>query len=79
MAQREGKFKEAAEHAWEAARLRPDLLSLQAAAGALLYSIKAYIRALALYEAAVAKDPSNLKCHLGGLCDVFHDSSSVLK
>lgn len=66
IAQRAGRVRDAADHARTAARLRPDLPSLQLAAGSLLYRVKAYGEALALYEAAIEKDGEIAGYHLGG-------------
>ncbi|CAM9693473.1 unnamed protein product [Scytosiphon promiscuus] len=63
--QRSGRGREATEDAVQAASLRPDLPSLQVAAGSLLCREKLYDRALELYEAALRKDPSNAQYHLG--------------
>ncbi|CAM9448829.1 unnamed protein product [Laminaria digitata] len=65
VAQRAGRRREAAEHACEASRLRPDLPALQLAAGALLYRGKEYTRALRVYEAAIENDPAEARYHLG--------------
>lgn len=66
VAQREGRGTDAVDHACTAARLRPDLASLQFTAASLLYREKSYAAAIELYEAAMEKDPSNAEYHLGG-------------
>ncbi|CAM9207469.1 unnamed protein product, partial [Ectocarpus fasciculatus] len=63
--QRAGRSKEAAEDACQAARLRPDLPSLQLAAGSLLCRNKCFDRALAVYEKALDASPENVQYHLG--------------
>ncbi|CAM9985373.1 unnamed protein product [Ectocarpus sp. 6 AP-2014] len=63
--QRAGRPKEAAEDACQAARLRPDLPSVQLMAGSLLCRNKCFGRALAVYEKALDVSPGNVQYHLG--------------